>query len=168
MLKKINKFIQDQNKTIYGPKGMMLIDPAERGLRTVSFHMFRFTSYLIHEGVDWRGNVSHPSVSHLPKLFFAPTTSSTSSHPLVSQLSSPRLPDPTPSYPSSRFSFPPPHTLYLDSKVLNYRYFPRLRFEDHLRFCNIWITNTFLGQSVIYIINLTLFKVTHISCRNTF
>ena len=36
MLKKIGRFITDQNQTVYIPRGLMLIDPAERGLRIVS------------------------------------------------------------------------------------------------------------------------------------
>ena len=37
MLKKIARFIQDQNNSVYVPRGLMLVDPAERGLRIVSF-----------------------------------------------------------------------------------------------------------------------------------
>ena len=31
------RFVQDQNNSVYIPRGLMLIDPAERGLRIVSF-----------------------------------------------------------------------------------------------------------------------------------
>lgn len=36
MLKKIAKFIQEQNDKIYAPRGLLLTDPIERGLRVVS------------------------------------------------------------------------------------------------------------------------------------
>ncbi|XP_052100945.1 golgin subfamily A member 7-like [Mytilus californianus] len=35
MLKKITKFIAEQNQDYYVPRGMMLVDPVERGLRTL-------------------------------------------------------------------------------------------------------------------------------------
>ncbi|ESO90358.1 hypothetical protein LOTGIDRAFT_233845 [Lottia gigantea] len=34
-LKKVKRYIEDQNKTIYVPHGIMLVDPVERGLRTL-------------------------------------------------------------------------------------------------------------------------------------
>jgi len=37
VLKKIGRYIQDQNNTIYIPRGLLLVDPIERGLRVVSF-----------------------------------------------------------------------------------------------------------------------------------
>lgn len=37
VLKKIAKFIQEQNDKIYAPRGLLLTDPIERGLRVVSF-----------------------------------------------------------------------------------------------------------------------------------
>ncbi|KAK2163763.1 hypothetical protein LSH36_74g02001 [Paralvinella palmiformis] len=37
MLKKISRFIREQNETVYIPRGLLLIDPSERGLRIVSF-----------------------------------------------------------------------------------------------------------------------------------
>lgn len=36
-LKKIKRYVEDQNQTVYVPRGLMVIDPVERGLRTVSF-----------------------------------------------------------------------------------------------------------------------------------
>lgn len=36
VLKKIGKYIAEQNQTVYVPRGLMLVDPVERGLRTVS------------------------------------------------------------------------------------------------------------------------------------
>lgn len=35
VLKKIGRFIQEQNNSIYIPRGLLLIDPAERGLRVL-------------------------------------------------------------------------------------------------------------------------------------
>lgn len=37
ILKKIAKYIQEQNDKIYAPRGLLLTDPIERGLRVVSF-----------------------------------------------------------------------------------------------------------------------------------
>ena len=37
VLKKIAKYIQEQNDKIYVPRGLLLTDPIERGLRVVSF-----------------------------------------------------------------------------------------------------------------------------------
>ncbi|XP_078269430.1 golgin subfamily A member 7B-like isoform X2 [Rhinoraja longicauda] len=36
VLKKISKYIQEQNEKIYAPRGLLLTDPIERGLRVVS------------------------------------------------------------------------------------------------------------------------------------
>ncbi|XP_035495454.1 golgin subfamily A member 7 isoform X1 [Scophthalmus maximus] len=36
VLKKITKYIQEQNDKIYAPRGLLLTDPIERGLRVVS------------------------------------------------------------------------------------------------------------------------------------
>lgn len=35
MLKKIGHYIDDQNQTVYVPRGLMLVDPVERGLRVL-------------------------------------------------------------------------------------------------------------------------------------
>ncbi|XP_033756085.1 golgin subfamily A member 7-like [Pecten maximus] len=35
MLKKIKKFVEEQNQTIYLPRGLLLVDPVERGLRVL-------------------------------------------------------------------------------------------------------------------------------------
>ncbi|ELW71426.1 Golgin subfamily A member 7 [Tupaia chinensis] len=37
VLKKVSKYIQEQNEKIYAPQGLLLTDPIERGLRVVSF-----------------------------------------------------------------------------------------------------------------------------------
>lgn len=36
VLKKIARYIKDQNEKIYAPRGLLLTDPIERGLRVVS------------------------------------------------------------------------------------------------------------------------------------
>uniref|UniRef100_A0A8D3BLS2 Golgin subfamily A member 7 n=1 Tax=Scophthalmus maximus TaxID=52904 RepID=A0A8D3BLS2_SCOMX len=40
MLKKIARFIKDQNEKIYAPRGLLLTDPIERGLRVVEITIF--------------------------------------------------------------------------------------------------------------------------------
>ncbi|CDQ61309.1 unnamed protein product [Oncorhynchus mykiss] len=40
VLKKIAKFIQEQNDKIYAPRGLLLTDPIERGLRVVEVTIF--------------------------------------------------------------------------------------------------------------------------------
>ncbi|XP_069139438.1 golgin subfamily A member 7-like [Argopecten irradians] len=35
MLKKIKKYVEEQNQTIYFPRGLLLVDPVERGLRVL-------------------------------------------------------------------------------------------------------------------------------------
>uniref|UniRef100_A0A8C8IYY7 Uncharacterized protein n=1 Tax=Oncorhynchus tshawytscha TaxID=74940 RepID=A0A8C8IYY7_ONCTS len=42
LLKKIAKFIQEQNGKIYAARGLLLIDPIERGLRGISFYTKQF------------------------------------------------------------------------------------------------------------------------------
>ncbi len=37
ILKKISMYIQEQNEKIYAPRGLLLTDPIERGMRVVSF-----------------------------------------------------------------------------------------------------------------------------------
>lgn len=37
VLKKISSYIQEQNEKIYAPRGLLLTDPVERGMRVVSF-----------------------------------------------------------------------------------------------------------------------------------
>lgn len=36
VLKKISKYIQEQNEKVYAPRGLLLTDPLERGMRVVS------------------------------------------------------------------------------------------------------------------------------------
>ncbi|MBN3326716.1 GOG7B protein, partial [Atractosteus spatula] len=38
VLKKISRYIQEQNEKIYAPRGLLITDPIERGMRVVSFH----------------------------------------------------------------------------------------------------------------------------------
>lgn len=35
-MKKIAKYIQEQNEKIYAPRGLLITDPIERGMRVVS------------------------------------------------------------------------------------------------------------------------------------
>uniref|UniRef100_A0A665VRL6 Golgin A7 family, member Bb n=1 Tax=Echeneis naucrates TaxID=173247 RepID=A0A665VRL6_ECHNA len=37
VLRKISSYIQEQNEKIYAPRGLLLTDPIERGMRVVSF-----------------------------------------------------------------------------------------------------------------------------------
>lgn len=61
MLKKIAKYIQEQNEKIYAPLGLLLTDPIERGLRVVSFSTWKS---IVHPKVKIRSikNV-HPRVT---------------------------------------------------------------------------------------------------------
>lgn len=44
VLKKISGYIQEQNEKIYAPRGLLLTDPIERGMRVVSFvHLLLFS-----------------------------------------------------------------------------------------------------------------------------
>lgn len=36
VLKKIAKYIQEQNEKVYAPRGLLITDPIERGMRVVS------------------------------------------------------------------------------------------------------------------------------------
>ncbi|KAJ8380045.1 hypothetical protein SKAU_G00008230 [Synaphobranchus kaupii] len=40
VLKKVGKYIQEQNDKIYAPRGLLLTDPIERGLRVVEITIF--------------------------------------------------------------------------------------------------------------------------------
>ncbi|CAH1782474.1 unnamed protein product [Owenia fusiformis] len=44
VLKKIGRFLQDQNDNVYLPRGLMLIDPIERGLRCLEICILTETS----------------------------------------------------------------------------------------------------------------------------
>lgn len=37
VLKKISRYIQEQNEKVFAPRGLLLTDPVERGMRVVSF-----------------------------------------------------------------------------------------------------------------------------------
>ncbi|MGH0116692.1 UNVERIFIED_CONTAM: hypothetical protein FKN15_021240 [Acipenser sinensis] len=37
VLKKISRYIQEQNEKMYAPRGLLITDPIERGMRVVSF-----------------------------------------------------------------------------------------------------------------------------------
>ncbi|KYO25506.1 golgin subfamily A member 7B [Alligator mississippiensis] len=40
VLKKISKFIQEQNEKIYAPRGLLLTDPLERGMRVIEISIY--------------------------------------------------------------------------------------------------------------------------------
>uniref|UniRef100_V9LBM4 Golgin subfamily A member 7 n=1 Tax=Callorhinchus milii TaxID=7868 RepID=V9LBM4_CALMI len=40
MLKRIAKYIQEQNEKIYAPQGLLLVDPIERGLRVIEISIY--------------------------------------------------------------------------------------------------------------------------------
>ncbi|XP_067260242.1 golgin A7 family, member Ba [Chanodichthys erythropterus] len=43
VLKKISRYIQEQNEKIYAPRGLLITDPIERGMRVVSLHSLQTT-----------------------------------------------------------------------------------------------------------------------------
>ncbi|KAJ8250727.1 hypothetical protein COCON_G00226490 [Conger conger] len=40
VLKKISRYIQEQNEKIYAPRGLLLTDPIERGMRVIEISIF--------------------------------------------------------------------------------------------------------------------------------
>ncbi|NXC23065.1 GOG7B protein, partial [Corythaeola cristata] len=40
VLKKISKYIQEQNEKIYAPRGLLLTDPLERGMRVIEISIY--------------------------------------------------------------------------------------------------------------------------------
>ncbi|CAI5775212.1 golgin subfamily A member 7B isoform X1 [Podarcis raffonei] len=40
VLKKISKYIQEQNEKIYAPRGLLLTDPVERGMRVIEISIY--------------------------------------------------------------------------------------------------------------------------------
>jgi hypothetical protein len=44
-LRKVGKFIVEQNEMVYLPRGLLLTNPAERGLRIVSLNILVFINY---------------------------------------------------------------------------------------------------------------------------
>lgn len=48
VLKKIAKYIQEQNEKIYAPRGLLITDPIERGMRVVSFVYDDFFQFSYH------------------------------------------------------------------------------------------------------------------------
>jgi hypothetical protein len=40
VLKKVSKYIQEQNAKIYAPQGLLLTDPIERGLRVIEITIY--------------------------------------------------------------------------------------------------------------------------------
>eukprot|EP00064_Thunnus_orientalis_P009369 superscaffoldBa00001184_g9393 len=45
VLKKIAKYIQEQNEKIYAPRGLLITDPIERGMRVVSLLSIEISIY---------------------------------------------------------------------------------------------------------------------------
>lgn len=45
VLKKIAKYIQEQNDKIYAPRGLLLTDPIERGLRVIEITIYEDRSF---------------------------------------------------------------------------------------------------------------------------
>ncbi|KAM6369583.1 golgin subfamily A member 7 isoform 1-T1 [Pluvialis apricaria] len=60
VLKKIAKFIQEQNEKIYAPQGLLLTDPIERGLRVVSFCRFLEQSW-----AGWTADLTGHGISYV-------------------------------------------------------------------------------------------------------
>lgn len=59
VLKKISSYIQEQNEKIYAPRGLLLTDPVERGMRVVSFSMSALhTNWFT---VEWRSGPDIPA-----------------------------------------------------------------------------------------------------------
>ncbi|TRY86107.1 hypothetical protein DNTS_030190 [Danionella cerebrum] len=40
VLKKISRYIQDQNEKVYGPRGLLITDPIERGMRVIEISVY--------------------------------------------------------------------------------------------------------------------------------
>ncbi|XP_067857309.1 golgin subfamily A member 7-like [Heptranchias perlo] len=45
VLKKIAKYIQEQNEKIYAPRGLVIVDPIERGLRVIEIAIYEDRSF---------------------------------------------------------------------------------------------------------------------------
>lgn len=50
-LRKVAKFVLEQNEKVFAPRGLLLTDPTERGLRVVSF-LNRLVSRLVSPATD--------------------------------------------------------------------------------------------------------------------
>lgn len=37
-LKRLAEYVNEQNQSVFVPRGLMIVNPMERGLRVVSFH----------------------------------------------------------------------------------------------------------------------------------
>uniref|UniRef100_A0A674A193 Golgin A7 family member B n=1 Tax=Salmo trutta TaxID=8032 RepID=A0A674A193_SALTR len=67
MLKKISGYIQEQNEKLYAPRGLLLTDPIERGMRDPWGYIVN-RCHLVHSDVSsgsshWPGWVVPPSLS---------------------------------------------------------------------------------------------------------
>jgi hypothetical protein len=54
-LKKIARFVKEQNEKIYAPLGLLLTDPIERGLRVVSITVLVAHTNRVHPKLHWSG-----------------------------------------------------------------------------------------------------------------
>ena len=54
-LRKVAKFVVEQNERVYAPRGLLITDPTERGLRVVSFILcwFHNESVCINSSLIW-------------------------------------------------------------------------------------------------------------------
>uniref|UniRef100_A0A8C2IL35 Golgin A7 family, member Ba n=1 Tax=Cyprinus carpio TaxID=7962 RepID=A0A8C2IL35_CYPCA len=48
VLKKVSRYIQEQNEKVYAPRGLLITDPIERGMRVVSLQSLQ-TTVCVHE-----------------------------------------------------------------------------------------------------------------------
>lgn len=64
VLKKIAKYIQEQNDKVYAPRGLLLTDPIERGLRVVSFPMFRTSQTFVLLGFSFKCKIDVEKKTH--------------------------------------------------------------------------------------------------------
>ena len=48
MMKKVTKYVAEQNERIWTPRGLLITNPIERGLRVVSF----YTDNVFHAGTS--------------------------------------------------------------------------------------------------------------------
>ncbi|KAM9819028.1 golgin A7 family, member Ba isoform 1-T1 [Syngnathus typhle] len=69
VLKKISKYIQEQNEKIYAPRGLLITDPIERGMRVVSLPMSMYNRNISKHTPATRSQ----SLTALPRLRFPST-----------------------------------------------------------------------------------------------
>lgn len=71
VLKKISMYIQEQNENIYAPRGLLITDPIERGMRVVSFTYL--SSYLIEsiKGLNFMQAASVSQWTEMKRMYYA-------------------------------------------------------------------------------------------------